>query len=59
MQSFRLYAIGGQSVVPMRRYDGIVQKLKWNVSIREMGRLPSLKKHSFGDNNSAASLSRS
>ncbi|EIE19085.1 ATP-NAD kinase [Coccomyxa subellipsoidea C-169] len=40
-------------------YDGIVQKLKWNVSIREIGRLPSLKKHSFGDNNSAAPLSRS
>lgn len=34
------------------RYDGIVQKLKWNVSIspREMARLPSLKKPSHGGN---------
>ncbi|BDA49473.1 NAD(H) kinase 1 [Coccomyxa sp. Obi] len=40
-------------------YDGIVQKLKWNVSIspREVARLPSLKKPSYEDNNSASPLS--
>lgn len=32
------------------RYDGIVQKLKWNVSARELRKLPSLKKPHYEEN---------
>lgn len=31
-------------------YDGIVQKLKWNVSARELRKLPSLKKPHYEEN---------
>ena len=37
-------------VCSLRRYDGIVQKLKWNVSARELRKLPSLKKPHYEEN---------